>query len=214
MSLKLGKSFDRSYDMRIPILDGHYNISMYFSKKSTFLLFKVDPDFTTSEFKHNVKINMYKNLESSKFCETFIKLHNYRKDTLDILNQFDKIKDEYTSDVSFILNETITLSKVHLHDKDIYDTLNIYGFTMTSYNNEFAFIITERHNILKRLAKKIVRTSGIQISTTPALNLLDEFHQESRLCGKAGSEIRRPTDEIIKFSDAEKEAIIDDSTSR
>jgi len=187
---------------------------MFFSKKSTFLLFKVDPDFATSEFKHNVKINMYKNLESSKFCETFIKLHNYRKDTLDISNQFDKIKDEYTSDISFILNETIILSKVHLHDKDIYDTLNIYGFTMTSYNNEFAFIITERHNILKRLGKKIVRTSGIQISTTPALNLLDEFHQESKLYGKAGSETRRPTDEIIKFSDAEKEAILNDPTER
>jgi len=214
MSLKLGKSFDRSYNIRIPILDGHYNIGMFFSKKSTFLLFKVDPDFTTSEFKHNVKINMYKNLESSKFCETFIKLHNYRKDTLDISNQFDKIKDEYTSDISFILNETLTLSKIHLYDKDIYDTLNIYGFTMTSYNNEFAFIITERHNVLKRLGKKIVRTSGIQIATTPALNLLNEFHQEGKMCGKAGIEIRKPSDEIIKFSDAEKEAIIDDPTSR
>lgn len=212
MSLKLGKSFNRSYSIRIGILDGYYNIGMFFNKKSTFLLFRVDPDFTTSDFKHNIKINMYKNLESSKFCETFIKLHNYRKDTLDISNQFDRIKDEYTSDISFILNENITLSKVQLHDKDVYDTLNIYGFTMTSYNNEFVFIITERHNILKRLGKKIVRTSGIQISTTPALNMLDEFHQESMIYGKAGTEVRRPTDEIIKFSDAEKEAIGDGTT--
>ena len=84
MSLKLGKSFNRSYNIRIPILDGHYNIGIYFDKKSTFLLFRVDPDFSDSSFKHNIKINMYKNLESSKFCETFIKLHNYRKNTLDI----------------------------------------------------------------------------------------------------------------------------------
>ena len=176
MSLKLGKSFNRSYNLRISILDGFYNIGIYFDKKSTFLLFRLDPDFSDSTFKHNVKINMFKNLESSKFCETFIKLHNYRKNTLDISNQFEKIKDEYTHDVSFILNETIILSKLELHDKDVFDTLNIYGFTLNSYIDEFVFILTERHSIMRRLEKKIVRTSGVQIATTPALDMLDEFH--------------------------------------
>jgi len=201
MSLKLGKSFNRSYNIRIPILDGHYNIGIYFDKKSTFLLFRVDPDFSDSSFKHNIKINMYKNLESSKFCETFIKLHNYRKNTLDILNQFEKIKDEYTHDISFVLNETVILSKLELFDKDVFDTLNIYGFTLNSYIEEFVFIITERHNIMKRLNKKVVRTSGIQISTTPALNILDEFHQESNVEMQSGKETVGSKDKIINLSD-------------
>ncbi len=111
MALKLGKSFNRNYSIQIPILDGYYNIGIYFDKKSTFLLFKVDPDFTTGSFQHNVKINMFKNLEASKFCETFINLHNYRKTTLDILNQFKKIDDTYTHDISFILNETNSFLK-------------------------------------------------------------------------------------------------------
>jgi len=207
MSLKLGKSFDRNYSMRIPILDGHYNIGVYFDKRSTFLLFGVEPDFSSnSSFKHNVKINMFKNLESSKFCETFVKLHNFRKDTLDISNQFDKIDDNYTHDISFILNESITLSKVQLHDKEVYDTLNIYGFTMNSYYEEYAFIITERHNVLKRLGKKIVRTSGIQIATTPALEFLNEYHQESKVNWRAGKEAQGSPDKIIKFAEAEQEA--------
>lgn len=210
MSLKLGKSFNRSYNLRIPILDGNYNIGVYFNKRSTFLLFRVDPDFSDSSFKHNIKINMYKNLESSKFCETFIKLHNYRKNTLDISNQFEKIKDEYTHDVSFILNETIILSKLELFDKDVFDTLNIYGFTLNSYIDEFVFIITERHNVMKRLGKKIVRTSGLQISTSPALNILDEFHKESSLEMQSGHETRGSTDKIIKLSEAEQEAIKND----
>ena len=84
MSLKLGKSFNRSYNLRVPILDGYYNIGLFFDKKSTFLLFRVDPDFSHGKFERNVKINMFKNLEQSKFCETFIDLHNYRKNTLDI----------------------------------------------------------------------------------------------------------------------------------
>ena len=207
MSLKLGKSFNRCYNLRISILDGYYNIGVFFDKKSTFLLFRVDPDFSDSSFKHNVKINMFKNLESSKFCETFIKLHNYRKNTLDISNQFERIKDEYTHDVSFILNETITLSKLQLHDKDVFDTLNIYGFTLNSYIDEFVFILTERHSVMKRLGKKIVRTSGLQIATTPALNILDEFHQESNTEIQSGHEIRGDADKIIKLSEAEEEAI-------
>ena len=209
MALKLGKSFDRSYTLRIPFMDGYYNVGIYFDRKSTFLLFRVDPDFTAGKFEHNVKINMFKNLESSKFCETFINLHNFRKNTLDIVNQFENIKDDYIHEVSFVLNETITLSKVEIFDREIFDTLNIYGFTMNSFIDEFIFIITERHNVLKRLGKKIVRTSGIQISTTPALNMVDEYLEESKVAGKEGLEPMRTTDKIIKLSEAEEEAIAD-----
>jgi len=213
MSLKLGKSFNRSYNLRVPILDGYYNVGIYFDKKSTFLLFRVDPDFSHSSFQRNVKINMFKNLEQSKFCETFIDLHNYRKNTLDISNQYEKIKDDYTHDVSLHLNESVVLSKVELYDKEVFDTLNVYAFVLNSYIDEFIFIITERHNVLKRLGKKIVRTSGIQIATTPALDLLDEYHlerQQATKSGREGFEVQRSPDEIIKFSDAEKEATEDD----
>ena len=81
MGLQLGKSFNRNYVLRIPFLDGFYDIGLFYNTKSSFLLFSVDSDFSQSmnkELKHNVKINMYKNIESSKFCETFLKLHNYK----------------------------------------------------------------------------------------------------------------------------------------
>lgn len=212
MSLKLGKTFNRSYTLRLPFLDGFYNIGIFFDKRSSFLLFRVDPDFSSGSFKHNVQLNMFKNLESSVFCETFIKLHNYRKNTLDISNQFDRIKDDYVNDISFLLNESIVLSKVDLFDREVYDTLNIYGFVLNSFLDEFIFLITERQNIIKRLGKKIVRTSGIQIATKPAISLIEEFHKESKIAGKAGREQRIPTDKIIKFSEAEQEAINDGRT--
>lgn len=214
MSLKLGKSFNRSYNLRLSILDGHYNVGLFLDKKSTFLLFRVDPDFSNSSFKRNIKINMFKNLEQSKFCETFINLHNYRKKTLDISNQYDKIRDEYTHDISLFFNESIVLSKIELYDKDVFDTLNIYGFTMNSYIDEFIFIIAERHNVLKRLGKKIVRTSGLQIATTPSLELLDEYSNERRNTSedaKSGFIPHGSSEGIIKLSDAEKEATKDES---
>jgi hypothetical protein len=186
MSLTLGKLFDRRYDMRIPFMDGYYNIGAFFNKRSTNLLFSVESDFSESNTKHGIKINMFKNLKSSKFAETFLSLHNFRKNTLDIMNQFNNIKDEYSYEISFILNESLKLSKVEVDDKVLFDTLNLYGFTMTSYDDEFIFIIAERQNILKKLGKKLVRTTGIQISTSAALGLLNEFHNESRNCGKEG----------------------------
>lgn len=207
MSLKLGKSFNRNYTIQIPIMNGYYNMGIYFDKKSTFLLFKIEPDFENTTFKHNVKINMFKNLEASKFCETFIELHNFRKNTLDIVNQFKKIKDNYTHNVSFILNETITLSKIHLEDKNVYDTLNIYGLTMEGFNDEFVFIITERQNILKRLGKKIVRTSALQIATTPSLDMLEDYHQESKLYSQERKPLYTNPDKIIDFGKAELENI-------
>lgn len=202
MALSLGKQFNRNYNIRIPFLDGYYNIGIFFDKRSTFLLFSVKPDFSASAFEKNIKVNMFKNLESSKFCETFLDLHNYRKSTLDISNQFDKIKAEYAGDLSFVFNETITLAKVDLHDKSVYDLLNIYGFTINSYLNEFIFILTERHNIVKRLGKKIVRTSGLQIATTPALTTLDDYHMESKE-DRISMEVRCPTDKIIKLDEVE-----------
>jgi len=149
---------------------------------------------------------MFKNLESSKFCETFIELHNYRKNTLDILNQFKCIKPEYYHEVSFIMNETLNLSKVEVdEDKTLFDCLNIYGFTLNSYQNEFIFLITERQNIVKKLNRKIVRTSGIQIGTSQALHMLNDYHEESKMSGKAGFEQAIPLDisvrKIIKLDE-------------
>ena len=102
MGLNLGKSFDRSYNIRLPFMNGYYDIGIFFNRKSTFLLFSVD---SVGNDGQGAKINMFKNLESAKFCETFLDLHNYRKNTLDILNQFKAIKPEYFHEVSFIMNE-------------------------------------------------------------------------------------------------------------
>jgi len=205
MSLTLGKLFDRNYNMQVPFLDGHYNIGTFFNKRSTNLLFSVEPDFNDMPSSYGVKINMFKNLKSSKFAETFLNLHNFKKTTLDIMNQFENIKDEYSYEISFILNETLKLSKIEVDGRDLFDTLNLYGFTMNGYNNEFIFIIAERQNILKKLGKKMVRTTAVQISTSNALNLLNEFNVESLKSGYEGQGNRTiiPSDEkpIITLDD-------------
>ncbi len=200
MGLCMGKTIDRCYDLRLPFLNGYYDIGVFFNKRSPLVLFKVDPDFPSSDIS-GFKINMFKNLTTSRFCETFINLHNFRKSTLDILNQFKEIKPEYNTYVNFILNETISLTKIEVDDKVFYDTLNIYGLTITSYSNEFIFLMAERHNIVKRLSKKVVRTTGLQIATSSSLSALNDFYEESKLCGKEGPDsLFGSPDDVIKLN--------------
>lgn len=203
MALKLGKQFDRNYNLRVAFQRGFYDIGIFYNKQSTFLLFSVEQSIRGEGA--GVKINMFKNLESSKFCETFLELHNYRKTTLDILNQFKNVRPEYHHEVSFVLNETINLSKIEVDDRILFDCLNIYGFTLNSYMDEFLFILTERQNIAKRFGKKIVRTSGLQIATGQALEMLNDYYNERKTSGKAGLEIRIPTDEIIKLDEVDED---------
>ena len=113
--------------------------------------------------------------------------------------------------LSFVFNESLTLSKVEVGERTFYDQLNIYGFTMNSHIDEFLFVLTERHNIVKKLGKKMVRTSGLQIATTPALEMLEDYHKESRQI-RAGMEPRSKIDDIIKLSEVDKE-LENDTTS-
>ena len=201
MSLVLGKSFNRNYNTRIPFLEGFYNVGIFFNNRSSFLLFSIDSDFSQSkELTHNVKINMFKNIESSIFCETFLNLHNYRNQNLDIQNQFKNIKSEYLNDITYLFNETLILSKLKINDSDLFDTLTLYCFSLSAYSSEFLFLLAERQNVVTKLNKKIVRTYGIQIATTPSLNLISDFNEEARQSKILNAnKVILNTEEIIKL---------------
>ena len=173
--LTLGNKLNRSYSIRLPFNNGFYDVTVFLNKSSTFSLFGIDADFSESKTSQGM-VKMFKNIEASKFCETFIKLHNFKKDTLDIVNQYDCIKPEYTSDINMILNETVTMSKIRINDRDIFDTMNIYGFTVLPYVEEYFFLIAERHAIMKKLGKKVVRTTGLQISTPTTSKIIDDYY--------------------------------------
>ena len=205
MSLVLGKSLNRNYNIRLPFLDGFYNIGLFYNTKSPFLLFSVEPDITFSELKHSVKVNMFKNVESSRFVGTFLNLHNYKSYNLDIINQFKEIKPDYTNDINFILNENLILSKVQVEDNTYLDQLVLYGLTLTSYSTEMIFLIAERQNIVAKLRKKVVRTTAIQISTIGAMNMVDEYFEELRTSQK--KEDNFSSNEVINFNQLETEEI-------
>jgi len=201
MSLVLGKSFNRSYSTRLQFLDGFFNIGIFFNNRSPFLLFNVESDFPLSKDVKNYKINMFKNIESSVFVETFLNLHNYKNSSLDIINQFKEIKNEFVNDVAFILNENIVLSKYTIQDRDVYDQIIIYGLTLTSYTNEFIYILAERQNIISKLKKKLVRTSAVQIATSNSIAMIDEYKHYYKQSKDIYSVVNK-SDKVIKIEDS------------
>ena len=202
MPLELGKSLDRSYNLRVPFLNGFYKIGVYFHKNSNFLLFRADPDFPTSSVEsHGIKINMFKNLETSKFCESCLKLHNYRGENLDISNQFDRIKDDYYDEIIFVLNEAITLSKYKVEDKEYFSQVMLYGLTISGYENEFIFLIAERQHIMAKLKKKVVRTTAVQLATTNSLNVIKGYYEDYRISLTRPNRPILDNTKIIKLED-------------
>jgi hypothetical protein len=200
MNLTLGNKFNRNYNLRIPFTSGYYNVGIFFDKRSAFVLFGMDREEGHDAISTN--ISMYKNLESSKFCETFIKLHNYRKNTLDIVNQFSGIEPQYTNDIVYNFNETMILSKINIDNRELFDQLTVYGLTMNLHSDDFIFIIAERQNINQKLRKKFVRTTGVQIATAASIKTLEEYYIEHQTSGKAGTEKRYVAkDAVIKLED-------------
>lgn len=185
MSLTLGKQFDRNYNLRIPFLNTFYNIYVYFSKKSPLVLYNIDQD-SKSEIDKSVSIRMFKNLTGSVFCDTFLNLHDYRKNNLDIVNQFHDVKSEFSSDILFVCNESINLTKVDVGDRVLFDTITIYGFTLASYINEYVFVVTERQHINQNLNKKIVRTTGIELGTNESLEFIKDINNRVKNDGVLG----------------------------
>ena len=178
MSLTLGKLFDRNYNLRVSFLDGFYNIGVFFNRKSDFVLFSTEPSFNNNASNVSTKVNMFKNLEASTFCDTFLKLYTFKNNNLDILNQFHNIKEEFQEDIIFTFNEAITLGKVKVHDRELYDTITVYGFTMVSAVDEFLFLIAERQNIKPQVGKKKVRTSAMQIATDNSIEIIENYREE------------------------------------
>lgn len=202
--LTLGRSFNRNYNLRIPFLDGFYNIGIFYNNKSSFLLFSVESDFSQSkerELKQASKINMFKNIESSKFCETFINLHSYKSQSLDIVNQFKEIKPEYVGDINFLFNETLLLSKINVKDNVFFDSLNLYAFSLSPYMSEFIFLIAERQNIIQKFEKKVVRSNAIQIATKSAIEMIDEYFEDGQKSKILDVTKKSISNKIIKIED-------------
>lgn len=185
MSLTLGKQFDRNYNLRIPFLNSFCNVYVFFSKKSPLVLYNVDQDSKT-EFNKSFSIRMFKNLTGSVFCETFLDLHDYRKSNLDIVNQFNNVKSEFSSDIIFVCNESINLAKINTEDRTLFDTITIYGFTLASYVNEYVFIVSERQHINQNLNKKIVRTTGIELGTSESIEFIKDINNRTKESGVLG----------------------------
>ena len=126
---------------------------------------------------------------------------------MDISNQFDRIKDDYYSEVVFVLNESITVSKYVVEDKEYFSQVMFYGLTLSAYETEYLFLIAERQHILSKLKKKVVRTTAIQLATSRSLKIIDDYYTDYKtsLLARKKKQPILDTTKIIKLGDSTNE---------
>lgn len=173
MSLTLGKIFDRSYNFRVNINDSEKNIGIFFTKHNSFVLFDIPKDDNAAQT--GCIIRTFKNLKESTFASNFLDLHDFNGKNLDIRNQYNNIKSDYKNDIRNHINESIILSKYNINNSDVYDSLVVYGFCLSCYTDDFLFLIAERQFIHKKLERKIVTSTGLQIATPSGIQFLEEL---------------------------------------
>ena len=176
--LKLGSSLNREYRIRFSFLDGFCNLGIFTNPKKLLVLFSLNSEVIDVY----PKVQMNRNLRANLFCEKCINLYSYQSKSLDIKNQFNGIKKEHDSIISQTMNETIVISKINLNNKVLSNQLEIFGFTIIGFESEYLYVIAERQLINMERQKKIVRTCGIEIASSEAIdyitNSLDNNKEE------------------------------------
>ena len=166
--LELGNSLNREYRIRVPFMNGFCNLGIFMNPRKLLVLFSLKADVVDNY----PKVQMNRNLQGSMFCEKCIELYSYQSKSLDIRNQFNGIKKKYDDRVSQVINETVVMSKVTLNDKELSNRLELFGFTIVGFDTEYLYLIAERQHINVEQEKKLVRTCGIEIASSEAIDYI------------------------------------------
>jgi len=176
--LTFGNKINRRYSLNLSFLNTYATINVHYHKNNSFVGIDLEHDF--SKFineKEDLHYNLFTDIQESIFVNTFLNIINLSCNNLDIKNQFNGIKDEWSHKIFYITNESINLQiiKDEKKHKDFHSMLYIFAFTIEDMTDEFIFLLAERQHIDKISNKKIVRSCGSQLSTKKSLAYLNEY---------------------------------------
>lgn len=162
--ITFGSKANRCYSIFVPFNNKEIIIDTYFSRCNTYIGFNHDSIVNDMIINDNVSSTIYKDINESIFCKTFLKTTNFISDSLDIKNQYNGVIDDRKDRIHNYSVESVRVSKIKTANGDFESTLNVYSFSLTDYMRDFLYVIAERQHIDTVIGKKLVRTSAIQIS--------------------------------------------------
>jgi len=188
--LNFGSKVNRSYSLYLKFLEDYITVTAFFNKTNTFIGFTTDHKISNLCKEDKVKSHIYTDLKQSSFATTFLDIKDFKSNNLDIRCQFSNVLEKYRDRITYVANESVKLAKYpnpSHPEKSLESSVYFYVLTFSDYSDEFLYVLVERQHIDISLAKKLVRTSSIQIATPDCLEDLSKM--VSHFNGKSDSNL-------------------------
>ena len=198
----LNDKFNREYTLKLNFLNRDCELSVFFNKNNLYTAFSLDQaTYEKNKKKSNSSIIFF-DLNKSLFAKTFLDLKNFNTNNIDIKNQYSSIYSQHRDIVSREFYENIVLdtTKVSWHNQLQDNSIKLNIFRLSLYESDFLFLLCERQLIDPVLGKKIIRTSGYQLSNDNAIKYINSISSKYNT-----SVIKKQTTEAVMRSIFEDE---------
>ena len=198
----LNDKFNREYTLKLNFLNRDCELSVFFNKNNLYTAFSLDQaTYEKNKKKSNSSIIFF-DLNKSLFAKTFLDLKNFNTNNIDIKNQYSSIYSQHRDIVSREFYENIVLdtTKVSWHNQLQDNSIKLNIFRLSLYESDFLFLLCERQLIDPVLGKKIIRTSGYQLSNDNAIKYINSISSKYNT-----SVVKKQTTEAVMRSIFEDE---------
>lgn len=198
----LNDKYNREYTLKLNFLNRDCELSVFFNKNNLYTAFSLDQaTYEKNKKKSNSSIIFF-DLNKSLFAKTFLDLKNFNTNNIDIKNQYNSIFSQHRDIVSREFYEYIVLdtTKVSWHNQLQDNSIKLNIFRLSLYEPDFLFLLCERQLIDPVLGKKIIRTSGYQLSNDNAIKYINSISSKYNT-----SVVKKQTTEAVMRSVFEDE---------
>ncbi len=198
-SINLIPTLNRAIVLSAFIGKAPLTFAVKYDKKSSALQFQLDSENDLIK-NRIIQVQMYRNLDTCQFCKLFFDMETKTTESTDIRCKFQGVKPLYARHLIQFLREKYDF-QVSEKGKPSQNYMIISGWKLQDADNTLLFYFIQRKCYNDATRTNIVRTAGLQLSTSRGLKFLEKY------IDSAGNTIRKVDnyDELPSFNNDEKE---------
>jgi len=182
-SIDLIPTLNRAIVMSAFISGKPLTFGVKYDKKSSALQFQLDSNSSLIR-ERDVRVQMYRNLDTCKFCKLFFDMETISNDNCDYRGKFSGVKSLYARHMIQFLKEKYDF-QMNDKGKPSQNYMLILGWKLQDSDNDLLFYFIQRKCYNDATRVNIVRTAGLQLATERGLQFLDRY------AGSADAKIRK-----------------------
>ena len=142
-------------------------------KKTPGLQFQMCNDGNVLELKQ-LKVQMFRNLDTSDFCKTFLNLESAKDQRRDVRCKFNGVRPIYEKNLIAFSQEKYDFH-VSSKSKPPINYMTVTGFKLQDSDNDLLFYMVQRKCFNDITKTHILRSAGLQIATNYGMECLNKY---------------------------------------